>query len=137
MTLAQQIHLNTGNNEQHNHSIPISFKEAMNGPDAAGFMIAMNGETRTLIQMKAFINVSKEPSSVWVFKRRKLSDDSIRNLKVRICVKQSTMNLILNFVNHSIVILILKQIISEYRSTFQLFTQLLQIHLYHALHYRT
>ena len=129
--------MNTGNNEQYNHSIPISFKEAMNGPDAAGFMIAMNKEIRTLIRMKAFINVSKEPSSVWVFKRRKFPDGSISNLKVRICVKQSTMNLILNFVNHSIIIIILRQIISEYRSTFQLFTQLPQIHLYHALHYRT
>ena len=129
--------MNTGNNEQYNHSIAISFKQAMNGPDAAGFMIAIHKEIKTSIQMKAFINVSKEPSSVRVLKRRKFPDGSIRNLKVGIYVKQSTMNLILKFVNHSIVILILEQIISEYRSTFQLFTEFSQIHLYHALQYRT
>ena len=33
----------------------------MNGPDSAGFMIAMEKEIETLIQMKAFIIVDKEP----------------------------------------------------------------------------
>ena len=47
LIVVRQQYVNTGNNEQYNHSIPISFKEAMNGPDAAGFMIAMNKEIRT------------------------------------------------------------------------------------------
>ena len=35
--------------------------EAMNGPDSAGFMVAMEKEIQTLIQMQAFIVVDKEP----------------------------------------------------------------------------
>ena len=128
--------VNTANNKQHDHSTPISFEETMNGPDVFGFMIGMDKETRTLLQMETFIIISKETSS-WVFNRQP-SVDSICTLIIR-KRNHSATNLILNFVNfvnHSIIIPILKQIISDYRSTFQLFTQLLQIQLYHTLHFQ-
>jgi hypothetical protein len=58
-----------------------TLKEAMNGPDAAGFMKAMEIEIETLIKMSAFIVVDKEPwmnvvSSVWAFKRKRYPDGS-------------------------------------------------------------
>jgi hypothetical protein len=69
-----------------------TLKEAMNGPDAAGFMKAMEIELDTLIQMEAFIIIEKEPwmnvvSSVWAFKRKRYPDGSIRKLKARICAR--------------------------------------------------
>jgi hypothetical protein len=69
-----------------------TLKEAMNGPDAAGFMKAMEIELDTLIQMQAFIVVDKAPwmnvvSSVWAFKRKRYPDGSIRKLKARICAR--------------------------------------------------
>ena len=47
-----------------------NLNEAMNGPDSAGFMAAMERENETLIDMEAFVVVNKEPwmnvvSSVW------------------------------------------------------------------------
>jgi hypothetical protein len=69
-----------------------TLKEAMNSPDAAGFMKAMEIELDTLIKMQAFIIVDKEPwmnvvSSVWAFKRKRYPDGSIRKLKARICAR--------------------------------------------------
>jgi hypothetical protein len=69
-----------------------TLKEAMNGPDAAGFMKAMEIEIETLITMSAFIVVDKEPwmnvvSSVWAFKRKRYPDGSLRKLKARICAR--------------------------------------------------
>jgi hypothetical protein len=69
-----------------------TLKEAMNGPDAAGFMKAMEIEIETLIKMSAFIVVDKEPwmnvvSSVWAFKRKRYPDGSLRKLKARICAR--------------------------------------------------
>jgi hypothetical protein len=67
-----------------------TLKEAMNGPDSAGFMKAMEIELDTLIMMKAFVIVERKPwmnvvSSVWAFKRKRFPDGSIRKLKARIC----------------------------------------------------
>jgi hypothetical protein len=67
-------------------------KEAMNGPDAAGFMKAMEIEIETLIKMEAFVVVDRESwmnvvSSVWAFKRKRYPDGSIRKLKARICAR--------------------------------------------------
>jgi hypothetical protein len=69
-----------------------TLKEAMNGPDAAGFMKAMEIELDTLITMKAFKVIDKKPwmnvvSSVWAFKRKRYPDGSIRKLKARICAR--------------------------------------------------
>jgi len=69
-----------------------TLKEAMNSPDAAGFMKAMETELNTLIEMEAFIVVDKEKwmnvvSSVWAFKRKRYPDGSIRKLKARICAR--------------------------------------------------
>ena len=69
-----------------------TLKEAMNGPDATGFMKAMEIEIETLIKMNAFIVVDKEPfmnvvSSVWAFKRKRYPDGSLRKLKARICAR--------------------------------------------------
>jgi hypothetical protein len=57
-------------------------KEAMNGPDAAGFMKAMEIEIETLIRMDAFVVADRESwmnviSSVWAFKRKRYPDGSI------------------------------------------------------------
>ena len=67
-----------------------TLSEAMNGPDSASFMVAMEKEIETIIIMKAFVVVSKESwmnviSSVWAFKRIRFPDGSIRKLKARIC----------------------------------------------------
>jgi hypothetical protein len=69
-----------------------TLKEAMNGPDAAGFMKAMEIEIETLIKMNAFVVVDKESwmnvvSSVWAFKRKRYPDGSLRKLKARICAR--------------------------------------------------
>jgi hypothetical protein len=52
-----------------------ALKEAMNSPDAAGFMKAMETELDTSITMKAFIIIDKKNrmntvSSVWAFNNR-------------------------------------------------------------------
>jgi hypothetical protein len=69
-----------------------TLKEAMNGPDAAGFMKAMEIEIETLIKMDAFAVVDRESwmnvvSSVWAFKRKRYPDGSIRKIKARICAQ--------------------------------------------------
>ena len=66
--------------------------EGMNGPDSTSFMVAMEKEIQTLIQMQAFIVVDEEPwmnvvSSVWAFRRKRFPDGSIRKLKARICAR--------------------------------------------------
>jgi hypothetical protein len=69
-----------------------TLKEAMNGPDSAGFMKAMEIEIDTLIRMNAFVVVDRQKwmnvvSSVWAFKRKRYPDGSIRKLKARICAR--------------------------------------------------
>jgi hypothetical protein len=59
-----------------------TLKEAMNGPDAAGFMKAMEIEFEILTKISAFIIVDKEPwmnivSSVWAFKRKRYPNQRI------------------------------------------------------------
>jgi hypothetical protein len=67
-----------------------TLKEAMNGPDSAGFMKAMEIKIETLIRMNAFVVVDRRKwmnvvSSIWAFKRKRYPDGSIRKLKARIC----------------------------------------------------
>ena len=69
-----------------------TLKEAMNSPDAAGFMKAMEQEIDTLIRMEAFIVVNEQPwmnvvSSVWAFKKKRYPDGDLRKLKARICAR--------------------------------------------------
>jgi hypothetical protein len=69
-----------------------TLKEAMDGPDAEGFMKAMEIEIETLIKMEAFVVVDKEAwmkvvSSIWSFKRKRYPDGSIRKLKAQICAR--------------------------------------------------
>jgi hypothetical protein len=66
--------------------------EAMNGPDAAGFLKAMEQELETLIQMEVFTVLDRKPwmkviSSVWAFKRKRFPDGSVRKLKARLCAR--------------------------------------------------
>ena len=44
-----------------NNDDNLNLTEAMNGPDSAGFMAAIEKEFETLIEMKAFVVVNKEP----------------------------------------------------------------------------
>ena len=69
-----------------------TFTEAMNGPDAAGFMKAMEVEINTLIKMDTFEVVDRQPwmkviSSVWAFKVKRFPDGSIKKLKARLCAR--------------------------------------------------
>ena len=55
-------------------------------------MAAMEKEIETLIDMKAFVVVDKEPlmnvvSSVWAFRHKQFPDAAIHKLKVRICAQ--------------------------------------------------
>ena len=66
-----------------------TFMEAINGPDAAGFMEAMKLEFTTLMKMETFIIVDKEPwiKVVLAFKRKRYPDGSIRKLKAQFCAR--------------------------------------------------
>ena len=69
-----------------------TFMEAVNGPDAAGFIEAMKLELSTLVEMKTFDIVDKAPwmkiiSSVWAFKSKRYPNGSIRKLKARLCAR--------------------------------------------------
>ena len=64
-----------------------TFTEAMNGPDSAGFLKAMELEMTTLIKLETFyvverISKLKVISSVWVFKVKKFPDGSVNKFKV-------------------------------------------------------
>ena len=72
-----------------NNDDTTNLTEAMNGPDSAGFIAAMEKEIETLIDMEAFVVVNKEPgmnvvSSVWAFRRKQFPDGIIRKPKYRI-----------------------------------------------------
>jgi hypothetical protein len=69
-----------------------TFKEAMAGPDAAGFVTAMEAEVMTLIELDVFEivqrnNNMKVLSGVWALKRKRYPDGSIRKLKARYCAR--------------------------------------------------
>jgi hypothetical protein len=69
-----------------------TFKEAMAGPDAGGFITAMEAEILTLIKLDVFEIVDRNSnmkvlSGVWVLKRKRYSDGSIRKLKARYCAR--------------------------------------------------
>jgi hypothetical protein len=68
-----------------------TFKEAMASIDAAGFIKAMEIETRTLIDLDVFDVVprpqQKVISGVWAFKRKRYPDGSVRKLKARYCAR--------------------------------------------------
>jgi hypothetical protein len=60
----------------------------MAGPDAGGFITAMEAEILTLIELNVFeivdrTNTMKVLSGVWVLKRKRYPDGSIRKLKAR------------------------------------------------------
>jgi hypothetical protein len=66
-----------------------TFKEAMAGPDAGGFISAMEAEIVTLIELDIFEIVNRDItmkvllSGVWALKRKRYPDGSIRKLKAR------------------------------------------------------
>jgi hypothetical protein len=69
-----------------------TFKEAMAGPDAGGFITAMEAEIVTLIELDVFEivnrdNTMKVLSGVWALKRKRYPDGSIRKLKARYCAR--------------------------------------------------
>jgi hypothetical protein len=69
-----------------------TLKEAMAGPDAGGFIIAMEAEIVTLIELDVFEIVDRTSdmkvlSRVWALKRKRYPDGSIRKLKARYCAR--------------------------------------------------
>jgi hypothetical protein len=69
-----------------------TFKEAMAGPDAGGFITAMEAEILTLVELDVFEIVLRRPSmkvlsGVWALKRKRYPDGSIRKLKARYCAR--------------------------------------------------
>jgi hypothetical protein len=69
-----------------------TFKEAMAGPDAGGFITAMEAEIVTLIELDVFEIVDHTSgmivlSGVWALKRKRYPDGSIRKLKARYCAR--------------------------------------------------
>jgi hypothetical protein len=69
-----------------------TFKEAMAGPDAAGFVAAMEAEVLTLIELNVFdivekTNNMKVLSGVWALRRKRYPDGAIRKLKARYCAR--------------------------------------------------
>jgi hypothetical protein len=69
-----------------------TFKEAMSGPDAGGFITAMEAEIVTLIELNVFDVVARDNnmkvlSGVWALKRKRYPDGSIRKLKARYCAR--------------------------------------------------
>jgi hypothetical protein len=69
-----------------------TFKEAMTGPDAGGFITAMEAESITLIELDVFNIVDrcsnmKVLSGVWALKRKRYPDGSICKLKARYCAR--------------------------------------------------
>jgi hypothetical protein len=65
-----------------------TFKEAMAGPDAGGFITAMEAEILTLIELDVFKIVNRSSnmkvlSGVWALKRKRYPDGSICKLKAR------------------------------------------------------
>jgi hypothetical protein len=59
-----------------------TFKEIMAGPDAGGFITAMEAEIVTLIELNVFDVVARENSmkvlsGVWALKRKRYPDGSI------------------------------------------------------------
>ena len=67
--------------------------DAMNGPDAAGFMEACKKEIDTLSRlMKAWEVVDRQDwmnviPSTWAFKRKRYPDGSVKKLKARFCAR--------------------------------------------------
>ena len=62
----------------------------MNGLDYVGVIAAMEKEVETLIDLKAFVVVDKEPwmnvvFSIWAFRRKQFPGWEIRKLKACIC----------------------------------------------------
>jgi hypothetical protein len=69
-----------------------TFKEAMCGPDAAGFIEAMETEIVTLIKLGVFDILERKSnmkviSGVWALKRKRYPDGRVRKLKGRYCAR--------------------------------------------------
>jgi hypothetical protein len=69
-----------------------TFKEAMCGPDAAGFIEAMEAEIVTLIELGVFDILERKSgmkviSGVWALKRKRYPDGRVRKLKGRYCAR--------------------------------------------------
>jgi len=69
-----------------------TFQEAMNGPNAAGFLKAMEIEVDTLQEMNTFEVIDRQPwmkiiSSVWALRIKRFPDGSVKKLKARLCAR--------------------------------------------------
>ena len=69
-----------------------NWNEAMNGPDAEGFMEACRKELATLEAMQVWEVVDRQPwmnvlPSTWAFKVKRFPDGLVRKLKARFCAR--------------------------------------------------
>jgi hypothetical protein len=69
-----------------------TFNEAMAGPDAGGFITAMEAKILALNELDVFEIVNRNSnmkvlSGVWALKRKRYPDGSIRKLKARYCAR--------------------------------------------------
>jgi hypothetical protein len=73
-----------------------NYREALNGPDQAGFCLAMKDEWDQLLKKETWDIVDRKEAldknaniivSTWVYKRKRFPDGSIRKLKARMCAR--------------------------------------------------
>ena len=69
-----------------------TYREAMCGPDKAGFIAAMGKEMMTLIELEVFDLVDITPdkkiiSGVWALRRKRYPDGLLKQLKARFCAR--------------------------------------------------
>ena len=69
-----------------------TWSQAMTGPDEGGFWDACQDELSTLVEMKAWEVMDRNPTmkvlgSTWAFKRKRYPDGRVRKLKARFCVR--------------------------------------------------
>lgn len=83
----------TANLAEHNE--PLTFKEAMEGPDSEKWKIAINEELESLRKNGTWVEVPKTPDmnivgSKWVFKIKTTEDKNNPRFKSRLCAKGYT-----------------------------------------------
>ena len=71
----------------------LTYKEAMCGPDKAGFIfVAMGKEMMTLLELDVYdlVNITPDKkiiSGFWALRRKRYPDDLLKQLKARFCAQ--------------------------------------------------